>query len=87
MLGAPGSDLGCPYGGSVGSFDFGAGSSAGELIRAEEGLDYVGNFAPSAQLAVQQFISDAMYVRMLVAHVHRTTAMTTMSIRKLLCST
>jgi hypothetical protein len=61
-FGAPGTQLQCFCSAPVGPLTVGINGSSGLLDRAQEGLDYTGNFAVGAQLLLQPFISDEMTV-------------------------
>ena len=62
VFGPPGATLFCFCSAPVGPLTVGINGSSGTLNRAQEGLDYTGNFAPGAQLLLQPFISDEMTV-------------------------
>jgi hypothetical protein len=62
VFGPPGTSLSCFCSAPVGPLTVGINGSSGTLNRAQEGLDYTGNFAPGAQLLLQPFISDEMTV-------------------------
>ena len=61
-FGSAGTTLFCFCSAPVGPLTVGINGSSGTLNRAEEGLDYTGNFAPGAQLLLQPFVSDEMTV-------------------------